>query len=143
MNVTMEHANMHVQDVDRMLAFIKCAFPSFRIRYDSGTDDSERWVHIGDDNTYLAIYRATQAKKERPQPYSGRPGINHIGFAVDDVESLRQRLLDGGYEETTVPNKHPARRRIYFNDPEGYDWEFIEYFSEDPEQRNDYALKSA
>ena len=139
MNVYMEHANIHVTDVDAVTDFITTAFPSFKIRHDSGTEDPERWVHLGDDTTYLAIYRATAASAEKWRPYSGKPGLNHIGFVVSDVEALRGRLLDAGYEETTIPNDHPARKRIYFNDPEGNDWEFVEYMTEDPFQRNDYA----
>ncbi len=42
--------------------------------------------------------------------------------------------------ETTVPNEHPHRTRVYFNDPEGNDWEFVEYHSQDPSERNDYAI---
>ena len=33
---------------------------------------------------------------------------------------------------------HAARRRMYFYDPDGNDWEFIEYQSDDPARRNDY-----
>ncbi len=42
--------------------------------------------------------------------------------------------------ETTVPNEHPHRTRVYFNDPEGNDGEFVEYHSQDPSERNDYAI---
>jgi hypothetical protein len=41
-----------------------------------------------------------------------------------------------------VPNAHPFRRRVYFEDPEGNDWEFVQYFSADPRERNDYQLSS-
>ena len=140
MNIYMEHANIHVGDVDGLVDFLQKAFPSFKVRHDSGRDDVQRWVHLGDDNTYLSIYRATASALEPWTPYSGRPGLNHIGFVVDDVDTLRRRLLDAGYRETTVPNEHPARKRVYFNDPEGNDWEFVEYTTDDPSRRNDYSL---
>lgn len=140
MNVYMEHANIHVVDVDGLVDFIQTAFPSFEVRHDSGVGDTQRWVHLGDGTTYLAIYRATTPAAEQWRPYSGKPGLNHIGFVVDDIEDLRRRLLDGGYRETTVPNAHPARKRIYFSDSEGNDWEFIEYMTDDPSRRNDYSL---
>ena len=138
MRVQLEHANLHVQNVDAEIDFLATAFPSFRVRFDSGKEDDERWVHFGDDHTYLAVNKATKPATEPWQPYSGKPGLNHLGFVVDDVQALRQRLLDAGYKETTVANDHPARKRIYFNDPEGNDWEFLQYFTEDLEQRNDY-----
>lgn len=139
MNARIEHVNMHVKDVDQMLKFINTAFPHFKIRFDSNHDDKERWVHIGSEETYLAIYQATQEDSARPNPYSGKPQVNHLGYVVDDVEALRQRLLDAGYEESTLENNHPARKRIYFFDPDGNDWEFIEYLSNDPKQQNDYS----
>jgi catechol 2,3-dioxygenase-like lactoylglutathione lyase family enzyme len=66
--------------------------------------------------------------------------VNHLAYEVDDVESLRVRLQSAGYRESTVPNAHPHRKRVYFYDPDGNDWEFVQYFSQDPAQRNDYAL---
>jgi hypothetical protein len=29
---------------------------------------------------------------------------------------------------------------VYFYDPEGNDWEFVQYFSQNPAERNDYEL---
>ena len=139
MKVQLEHANIQVKDVDAIIGFLSAAFPSFYVRHDSGRQDSERWVHFGDEDVYLSINQATEPAAEAWQPYSGKPGLNHLGFVVEDVNALRQRLLAAGYAETTVANDHPARKRIYFNDPEGNDWEFLQYFTEDPAQRNDYA----
>ena len=46
--------------------------------------------------------------------------------------------MAAGYKESTPPNTHPHRKRVYFYDPEGNDWEFVQYFSDDPAERNDY-----
>ena len=59
---------------------------------------------------------------------------------VDSVELVRNRLRAGGYIESTFENNHPFRKRLYFYDPEGRDWEFVEYLSENLEERNDYTL---
>jgi hypothetical protein len=59
---------------------------------------------------------------------------------VDNAEQVRSRLLAAGYIESTVENNHPFRKRLYFYDPEGRDWEFVEYLSEKLEERNDYTL---
>ena len=73
-------------------------------------------------------------------PYGGKPGLNHLGFEVEDVVGLRERLREAGYRESTVPNDHPHRTRVYFRDAEGNDWEFVQYLSDAPAERNDYAL---
>ena len=143
MKVQFEHANIHVSDVNRMLEFLQQAFPDWKVRHDSGADDTERWVHFGDDDFYLSVYQATRNEADSKVPYDGNPGINHLGFVVGDTDAVRHRLLASGFRESTIENQHPARRRVYFNDDEGNDWEFVQYFSEDPLQRNDYLHEIA
>jgi catechol 2,3-dioxygenase-like lactoylglutathione lyase family enzyme len=140
MAVRLDHANLCVRDVDATIRFLCTAFPEFRIRGEGRTWQGTRWVHVGTDRVYLALSQASDEPAEAFVPYAGRPGTNHLGFEVDDAEAVRARLRAGGYEETTVPNAHPHRRRVYFHDPEGNDWEFVHYLSDDPAERHDYAL---
>jgi catechol 2,3-dioxygenase-like lactoylglutathione lyase family enzyme len=139
--IRLEHANLAVRDVDAMLRFVTAAFPEFRVRREGKTWQGWRWLHVGSDHTYLALNEAPRAPAEPWTPYAGKPGLNHLGFEVDDVEGVRARLAAAGYADSTVPNAHPHRRRIYFHDPEGNDWEFVEYRSQDPAERNDYELE--
>lgn len=139
MTIRLEHANLIVRDVDATVRFLQTAFPEFRIRRDGRSND-RRWLHIGTDETYIALNEASVKPGERWQPYSGFPGVNHLGYEVDDVDRLRARLRAAGYRDSTVPNNHPHRKRVYFYDPDGNDWEFVQYLSDDPAQRNDYEL---
>jgi catechol 2,3-dioxygenase-like lactoylglutathione lyase family enzyme len=140
MKIRLEHANLAVADVDGMIEFLRTAFPSFRHRGAGKTLLGTRWVHLGNDDTYIALNEASSEPAEPWVPYAGKPGTNHLGYEVDGVEALRERLLAAGYQESTVPNTHPHRRRVYFYDPEGNDWEFVQYASSNPSERNDYAL---
>ena len=140
MNIRIEHANLAVRDVDAMIAFVRHAFPEWEVRGEGKSLLGGRWVHLGGDATYIAFQTATREPEEVWVPYGGRPGTNHLGFEVDDVSGLRKRLLEQGYTETTFPNDHPHRERVYFHDPEGNDWEFVEYRTDDPTLRNDYDL---
>jgi catechol 2,3-dioxygenase-like lactoylglutathione lyase family enzyme len=140
MAIRLDHANLAVRDLDGALRFLTTAFPEFRVR-GGGTDwGGSRWVHVGTDAVYLALHQARAEAAEPWVPYAGKPGTNHLGFEVDDVEALRARLAAAGYEDSTVPNQHPYRRRVYFRDAEGNDWEFVQYLSDDPRQRNDYEV---
>lgn len=140
MTARLEHANLCVRDIDVMIRFLRTAFPDFRIRADHTGADGSRWVHFGTHESYLAL-NAADATPDRPwEPYSGLPGVNHLGYEVDDADALRERMLAAGYEESTVPNAHPFRKRVYFLDPEGNDWEFVEYLSANAAERNDYQL---
>ena len=114
--------------------------PEFRIRAEGKTWSGARWVHVGTHDVYLALTQASRAGAEAWVPYGGKPGTNHLGFEVEDAEKLRERMRAAGYEDTTPPNRHPYRRRVYFHDRDGNDWEFVQYLSDEPEKRHDYTL---
>ena len=140
MSVRLEHANLCVRDIDEISRFLRTAFPEFEVRGHGKTLLGCRWVHVGSASNYIALQAALREPSETWVPYSQKPGTNHLGYEVTDVEGLRQRLLAAGYQESTVPNQHPHRKRVYFHDPEGNDWEFVEYTSDNPAERNDYEL---
>jgi catechol 2,3-dioxygenase-like lactoylglutathione lyase family enzyme len=139
MSPRLEHANLAVRNIDATLRFLTTALPEFRLRFDGVDDQGRRWVHVGTDDAYLALYPATRAPAEPWTPYAGVPGVNHIGLVVEDAEAVRRRLTAAGYRDSTVANSHPARRRVYFMDPDGNDWEFVQYLSDDATQRHDYG----
>lgn len=140
MEVRLEHANLCVRDIEAMVRFLMTAFPEFRERGGDKSRDGRGWVHVGTNDTYIALTQAKAGSGRRWMPYGGEPGVNHLAYEVEDVESLRVRLKAAGYRESTVPNAHPHRKRVYFYDPDGNDWEFVQYFSRDPAERNDYEL---
>ena len=139
MTVRMEHANLTVRDIDSSLAFLKTAFPHFEMRAEGG-DGGNRWMHVGTADTYIALNQARREAASRRVPYDGVPGVNHLGYEVDDVDALERRMNTAGYRNSTYPNSHPHRKRVYFYDPDGNDWEFVQYYSDDPAERNDYEL---
>ena len=137
MTVRLEHANLSVHDIDAIIRFLQAAFPEFRIRRDMTEPDGLRWVHLGTEDTYIAL---NQTKGQLGASRKGSP-LNHLAYEVADVETVRTRLLNAGYQENTqVPNAHPYRKRLYFYDPEGNEWEFVQYLSGDVAKRNDYTL---
>jgi catechol 2,3-dioxygenase-like lactoylglutathione lyase family enzyme len=140
MNVRLEHANLLVRDVGATIRFLQTAFPEFRIRFDARLSDGTGWMHIGTDETYIALAQSTVEPENRWQPYAGVPGVNHLAYVVDDVETLQKRLKAAGYQDSTPVNNHPYRKRIYFFDSDGNDWEFIQYLTDDPAKRHDYSI---
>ena len=139
MTIRLEHANLHVRDFDAAVRFLQTAFPEFKIRREGG-DDGQRWMHIGTGDTYIALNEATKESADLKSPYDGLPGINHLGYEVDDVDAIRERLVAAGFRDSTYPNNHPHRRRVYFYDADGNDWEFVQYLTDDVALRNDYDL---
>lgn len=143
MAARLEHANLSVRDVDGAIRFLLTAFPEFEVRHEGLNANGRRWVHVGDNNSYIALMQATQEPQSPGSPYDGTPRVNHLAYEVDDVAAIEKRLAAAGYQDTTVPNAHPYRKRIYFNDAEGNEWEFVEYLSDDPALRHDYQLPDA
>ena len=141
MEPRLEHANMTVVDIDETVRFLKTAFPEFAIRgqgYSGEGDWRRRWLHIGTQESYLALEQALKPAQSH-ETYR-EPGINHLGFIVGDIEATVARLLAAGYKEGITALPHPFRKRRYFYDHDGNEFEFIEYFSADFTERNDYSL---
>ena len=133
----LEHANLSVHDADAMTRFLCAVATDFRVR-GTGTDAQGRpWRHVGNDDFYIALQSVTRG--ETRKPYGDTPGLNHLGWEVASVDALQARMSAAGYAPNLRVDDHPARRRLYYYDPEGNDWEFVEYTTEDPRQRNDYG----
>lgn len=140
MKVRLEHANICVTDMSVMVKFLQTAFPDFRVRGEGTYKKGVNWLHVGTDDTYIALEQSNKDNVPGLTPNSGKPGVNHLAYEVDEIDSLRKRLISNGFKESGVADSHPYRKRVYFVDPEGNEWEFIEYLSSDPSERNDYEL---
>ena len=76
MAVRLEHANLCVRDTEAMIHFLQTAFPEFRVRGEGISNDGTRWVHVGTDETYIALGQARVDPAKRWTPYQGLPGVN-------------------------------------------------------------------
>ena len=45
-------------------------------------------------------------------------------------------MSHAGYEAGTDVEERPYRHRVYFRDGDGNEFEFVEYFSDNPAERN-------
>lgn len=136
--IKLEHANLSVTDVDATTRFITAALPELSIRGE-GLDSAGRpWRHVGNQQFYVAL----QAVSDNParEPYGDTVGMNHLGWEVEDVAALESRMRDAGFEPNLHIDGHPARRRVYFYDPDGNDWEFVQYLTDDLDARHSYDV---
>ncbi len=134
-NIYLEHANITVNSLQGAIKFFQTAFPHFKIR-GSGKNLRE-WVHLGDDNTYVALNQAKQNGLKTNKNYD-KIGINHIGFVVQNVEEIANNLLSKGYKRDFPIEVEQFRIRDYFSDDDGNQYEFVQYLSEVPEEKNSY-----
>lgn len=124
MAMLLEHANLTVRSIDESVRFLKTAFPECHIR-GGGVVDGRRWVHVGTDDTYIALNESGESR-------SAGDLFNHLGYVVDDVDGLADRMQAAGYREGFIAPPHPHRKRRYFYDADEVEWEFVEYLSDDP-----------
>lgn len=135
-----EHANLVVTDIEQTKDFLQTAFPMWRVRGEGeGTWNGKprRWLHLGTDHYYITLNDNGEGLNRDLQGH--QPGLAHIGFVVDDGEEILSRLNAKGYELRILSEDSPYRRSYYFVDPQGFEFEFVEYSSEIPSEKNDYA----
>lgn len=65
-------------------------------------------------------------------------GVNHLAWVVDDLDAVVNRLETKGYEKGIGVALEQYRKRAYFYDAAGFEWEMVEYLSNDAQERNLY-----
>ena len=119
----LEHVNLTVSDLDRSVAFY-CDLLEVPVRWKGPIDKDRLGAHVGNEHHYLALFQAT-AEGEPKRDYL-RPGVNHFGFVVDNLEATRQRALELGATVHLEADYEPGRR-IYIFDPDGHEIELVQY----------------
>lgn len=133
----LEHLNLVVKDIKKSLTFYGAAFPHWTIRA-KGVNDwygkTRTWIHFGDDYQYLSLNDLGEGKNRDLSGHS--VGLAHIAYVTNDIDGVIARLQEAGYNVVNPGAKEPYRRNAYFIDPDGFEVEFVQYFSDIPEQRN-------
>jgi len=122
-SMNLEHINLTVSDLDRSIAFYRDLL-DLPIRWKGPIDHERLGAHIGDSHSYLALFQATTGGAVAHDYL--RPGFNHFGFVVDDLDDVRRRLDHLGVVVHLEADYEPGRR-IYFFDPDGHEVELVEY----------------
>lgn len=126
----LEHINVTVADPKKMAAMLEVLF-DWKIRWEGAAMAGEGYtIHVGTDDTYLALYTGSTAK---PTPLEGRSynrlsGLNHIGVVVDDLDAVEAKVTGMGYAITSHADYEPGRR-FYFTDENNIEIEVISYAS--------------
>lgn len=137
--VRLEHANLVVTEIEPTLSFLKAAFPHWRVRGSGkGTWSGKprTWLHFGDDEFYIAL---SDNGEGAPRDLKGHaPGLAHLAFEVSNLDALKAGMAAAGHEITNPGAPAEHRRNVYYIDGNNIEFEFVEYLSDDPAEKNRY-----
>ncbi len=144
----LEHANITVESIDETVRFLSAVFPDASVRggghmyWNEETQEARgKWAHFGTSEHYIALQQNAEPSGRSDVTYRN-DGINHLGFVVENLDAIMSRVTEAGYKLSPVSalNDHPHRRRAYYFDDNGIEWELVEYLSDVESERNDYQL---
>ncbi|MEP0519451.1 MAG: VOC family protein [Hyphomicrobiales bacterium] len=126
-SVRLEHVNVTVSDPDKT-AKILCDLFGWQVRWKGDSIYGGTSIHVGADDSYLAIYTMGKMKKGRDDTYSTVGGLNHIAVVVDDLDLIEQKVAAAGFQTHSHADYEPGRR-FYFLDSDGLEFEVVSYLS--------------
>jgi len=121
----LEHLNICVPDPKKTAAEL-CDLFGWHVRWQGEARDSGFTVHVGSDDSYLALYAPARALDPEPTRYTRVAGLNHIGIVVDDLAATETRIRAAGYEPHSHDDYEPGLR-FYFDGPDGIEFEVVHY----------------
>jgi catechol 2,3-dioxygenase-like lactoylglutathione lyase family enzyme len=126
MTATLEHANLTVSDPLATATWMEAVF-GWHIRWQGPAKGDGFTVHIGEEATYLALFRPKEPLHDTGQPtYETRGALNHVGVTVPDLDATEKRVLAEGFETYFHADYEPGRR-FYFRDRDGIEFEVASY----------------
>ncbi len=121
----LEHANITVTDPEKT-ARLLCTLFDWKIRWQGKAIHGGQTIHVGEKNSYLAVYRGPGDLPDQPASYFVRGGLNHVAVIVDDLEETEQRVRAAGLTPTNHADYEPGRR-FYFHDHDRIEYEVVCY----------------
>lgn len=122
----LEHVNLTVRDVFATAEVLQRAF-GWRIRWSGKSSDGTKdAIHVGEDDTYIAMFSASEGAPDAPERYSHAGTLSHIGVVVEDLEATEARVKDAGFTPHAHFDYEPGRR-FYFEGPDGIEYEVVCY----------------
>jgi catechol 2,3-dioxygenase-like lactoylglutathione lyase family enzyme len=124
MQSRLEHINVTVRDTDATASLLSHIF-GWKIRWAGAAKDDGRTIHLGGEDTYLALYSHTD-KHLADTSHKTITHLNHIGILVDDLEMTEQKIKQSGFETYNHGNYEPGKR-FYFDLEDGVEIEVVSY----------------
>lgn len=119
----LEHANLTVSNPQATAHWLGRVF-GWRTRWEGPAMSGAGYtVHVGTDDSYLALYCPADLGEEQAPRYDVRGALNHLAvFTEDPIDAVEARVRDAGFTPINHGDYAPGRR-FYFLDHDGIEWE--------------------
>ena len=122
----LEHVNMTVREIEESLAFY-CDLLGGAVSWRGTAENMNKTVpaaHVRLKSGYISMF---ECERDGSASYDyAPPGINHIGFVVDDLAETRAKLDSLGIKIESEADYTPGVR-VYIFDPNGIELELVGY----------------
>lgn len=125
MKTHLEHLNITVPDPKATAHMLGQVF-GWTIRWEGEAKDNGYSVHVGEEDSYLALYNPGKPLQAARNTYGRVHGLNHLGIVVDDIDAVEARVIELGYTPNSHADYEPGRR-FYFDDENGLEIEVVQY----------------
>ena len=121
----LEHVNMTVSDPKETAAWIERVF-GWKIRWEGPGMQTGYTVHIGNDDSYVALFTYPNTPGPKDESYVTKGGLNHWAVVVDDLDEIEKRVKAEGFTTGNHADYEPGRR-FYFHDNDSIEIEVVQY----------------
>ena len=121
----LEHVNVTVTNPDAAAKTL-CRMFDWHIRWRGDSIYGGQTVHVGSDNSYLALYSKGAPQEQEASTYDIQGGLNHLAIVVDDLDKTEERIRKAGFDTHSHANYEPGRR-FYFHFSDGIEFEIVRY----------------
>lgn len=121
----LEHVNLTVTDPRRTAGLLERVF-DWHTRWNGTAMLGGDAVHVGTDETYIALSTGPDVADEPNAHGYDRPGMAHIGILVDDLDHVEERVTAEGIKPFNHNETAPGRR-FYFFDHDAICYEVASY----------------
>lgn len=125
--VRLEHANITVSDARKTAQYLDDIF-GWKIRWEGASIYDGISIHVGGDNSYLALYQSPKSDGVLNDTYTHVGGLNHLAVVVDNLDEVETKVNKAGFKPQSHADYEPGRR-FYFDDHDGIEIEVVEYDS--------------
>lgn len=121
----LEHVNVTVSDPDKT-ANMLCDLFGWHVRWQGDAIMGGRTMHVGNDDSYVAVYSPKGDTSAAETSYGKRGGLNHIAVVVEDINAAEERVKAAGFTPVNHGDYEPGLR-FYFRDHDNIEFEVVSY----------------